>query len=89
VYLGDLLVTCYSMHSRNRTFGNMIGKGYSVRSAKLELNMVAEGYNASRCIFQVNQKVKAEMPIAETVYRILWENVKVADGFKQLESLLV
>jgi len=89
VYLGDLLVTCYSLHSRNRTFGNMIGKGYSVRSAKLELNMVAEGYNASRCIFQVNQKVNAEMPIAETVYRILWENVKVAEGFKQLESLLV
>ena len=56
VYLGDLLVTCYSLHSRNRTFGNMIGKGYSVRAAELELNMVAEGYNASKCIRTMNQK---------------------------------
>jgi glycerol-3-phosphate dehydrogenase (NAD(P)+) len=89
VYLGDLLVTCYSLFSRNRTFGNMIGKGYSVQSAKLELNMVAEGYNASKCIYQVNKEINAEMPIAGTIYKILWENVKVAEGFKQIESLLV
>jgi len=89
VYLGDLLVTCYSLYSRNRTFGNMIGKGYSVKAAKLELNMVAEGYNASKCIFEVNKEIKAEMPIAVTVYKVLWENVKVADAFKQIESLLV
>ena len=89
VYLGDLLVTCYSLYSRNRTFGNMIGKGYSVKSAQLELNMVAEGYNASRCIYDLNKDIKAAMPIAETVYQILWENVKPAWGFKQIEQRLI
>lgn len=89
VYLGDLLVTCYSLFSRNRSFGNMIGKGYSVNAAKLELNMVAEGYNGSSCIYHINRNLKADMPIAETIYRILWENVNVRQGFKQMESLLV
>lgn len=89
VYMGDLLVTCYSLYSRNRTFGNMIGKGYSVTAARLELNMVAEGYNASKCIYLINKEIGARMPIAEMVYRILWENVKVEDGFKQIEPHLV
>src|SRR6478672_899187 len=89
VYLGDLLVTCYSLYSRNRKFGNMIGKGYSVRSAQLELNMVAEGYNAAKCIYDLNKEIMAEMTIAETIYKILWENVKPADGFKQIEEVLV
>ena len=89
VYLGDLLVTCYSLYSRNRTFGNMIGKGYSVKSAQLELNMVAEGYNASKCIYDLNKDIQAEMPIAETVYNILWQNVKPIEGFKQIEGALV
>lgn len=89
VYLGDLLVTCYSLYSRNRMFGNMIGKGYSVKTAELEMNMVAEGYNAAKCIFEINQKVKSEMPIAENIYRIVWEHVKPSAGFKQLEQTLV
>lgn len=89
VYLGDLLVTCYSLFSRNRTFGNMIGKGYSVKTAQLELNMVAEGYNASKCIYAINQSVKANIPIAETIYKILWQNVKAEDGFKRIEQVLV
>jgi glycerol-3-phosphate dehydrogenase (NAD(P)+) len=89
VYLGDLLVTCYSLHSRNRTFGNMIGKGYSVQAATLELNMIAEGYNAARCIHRINQKVKAEMPIAETIYNILWEELSPENGFEKIEKVLV
>ncbi len=89
VYLGDLLVTCYSLYSRNRTFGNMIGKGYSVKAAQLSLNMVAEGYNASKCIYYINDSVHAFMPIAETVYKILWENVKASAGFKRIEEVLI
>ena len=89
VYLGDLLVTCYSLYSRNRTFGNMIGKGYSVTAAKLELKMVAEGYNASKCIFITNEQVKASMPIATAIYQILWEELSAEEGFKQIESCLV
>lgn len=89
VYLGDLLVTCYSLYSRNRTFGNMIGKGYSVKAAQLELNMVAEGYNASKCIYIINRNVKAEMPIAETLFKILWEQLSPAAGFKHIEEVLV
>ncbi len=89
VYLGDLLVTCYSLYSRNRTFGNMIGKGYSVKAAQLEMNMVAEGYNASKCIYKTNEAVQAEIPIATTIYEILWQQVAAEDGFKKIETLLV
>ena len=88
VYLGDLLVTCYSLYSRNRTFGNMIGKGYSVKAATLELNMVAEGYNASKCIHKTNSLVNAQMPIATTIYSILWDHLPAEEGFKLIESFL-
>lgn len=72
-YLGDLLVTAYSQFSRNRMFGNMIGKGYTIRSAILELNMVAEGYYASKLIKEVRKTHDVKMPIAEAVYKILYE----------------
>jgi glycerol-3-phosphate dehydrogenase (NAD(P)+) len=89
VYLGDLLVTCYSLYSRNRTFGNMIGKGYSVKAAQLEMSMIAEGFNASKCMHIINQNIGAEMPIAETIYQILWQNIPAFEGFKEIEASLI
>jgi len=88
VYLGDLLVTCHSLYSRNRMLGNMLGKGYSVKAAQLEMGMVAEGYNASRCIHKTNEQLGIDIPIAEVVYKILWEQMRPADGFEIIERLL-
>lgn len=73
-YLGDLLVTAYSQFSRNRTFGNMIGKGYTVQSAQLEMNMVAEGYYASACIQSVIQRFGLTMPICNMVFQVLYNH---------------
>jgi len=82
-------VTCYSLYSRNRTFGAMIGKGYTVQSAQLEMNMVAEGYNASKCIYHINKTIAADMPIAQTVYKILWERLQPSKGFAFIEEALI
>lgn len=87
-YLGDLLVTAYSQFSRNRTFGHMIGKGYTVQSAQLEMNMVAEGYYASACIHNIIRRHQLDMPICAMVYDILYNrqlaNVEVKKLTKRL-----
>jgi glycerol-3-phosphate dehydrogenase (NAD(P)+) len=88
VYLGDLLVTCYSLFSRNRSFGNMIGKGYSVEATKLTMQMVAEGYPAAKSIHMLNQEAGAQMPIADCVYAILWEGADPSEAFSKLEKKL-
>lgn len=87
-YLGDLLVTCYSLHSRNRTFGAMIGKGYTVKAATLEMNMVAEGYYAARGMQAVSAKYGIALPMATIIYQILWEGVSPAANFRKLEGLM-
>jgi glycerol-3-phosphate dehydrogenase (NAD(P)+) len=87
-YLGDLLVTAYSQFSRNRTFGNMIGKGYTVTSAQLEMNMIAEGYYAVNCLHQVNKQYKVNMPICDAVYAILYQKRPPALEMKHLAEQL-
>jgi len=87
-YLGDLMVTAYSQFSRNRTFGNMIGKGYTVTSAQLEMNMIAEGYYAVNCLHQVNKQYNVFMPICDAVYAILYQKQSPALQMKQLAEHL-
>ena len=88
-YLGDLLVTAYSRFSRNRYFGTMLGKGYSVRSAQLEMNMVAEGYYSAKAVFELNKLHKCPLPIATMVFRVLYEGVPARTAMQQLQSQLL
>jgi glycerol-3-phosphate dehydrogenase (NAD(P)+) len=87
-YLGDLLVTGYSVFSRNRMFGNMIGKGYTVKSAMLEMSMVAEGYYAAKSAHQLNEKLNAKTPIIDAVFDILYEGKEARKVFKKLTEKL-
>jgi glycerol-3-phosphate dehydrogenase (NAD(P)+) len=88
-YMGDLLVTCYSAFSRNRTFGTLIGAGSTAQEAMGSMNMVAEGYYAARCIRQVNKRFGIRMPIAECVYRVLYEGAPVGEELEKLTDELL
>lgn len=87
-YLGDLLVTCYSQFSRNRTFGSLVGKGYAVVAARAEMNMVVEGYYAVRAIREINSRYGVPMPIADAVYAVLYDGADAVRTFRELTCRL-
>lgn len=87
-YLGDLLVTAYSPFSRNRTFGTLIGRGYTIQSAQAEMNMIAEGYYAVKSIHAINQQFGVDMPITNAVYKILYEKAAPTGAMNRLKEVL-
>lgn len=87
-YLGDLLATGYSSFSRNRMFGNLIGKGYTVTAAKAEMNMIAEGYYATGCMYEINKIHEVDLPILDAVYEVLYQHADTAETMKKLTERL-